>query len=211
MGSQNQLLFAKNFIERESIKSVLEIGSKDYGNTVRFRDLFDDASYTGVDLEAGTNVDLVMNLEDGVGDLRSKTFDLIILCSVLEHASRPWDLAKNTQKLLSTDGVLMSCHPWVWRYHQYPDDYFRFSFSGIKTIFNEITFWSPNMYATNQTGKFLDAESNKNIDDLSAFISPEGQKYLPYLETMLLGTKSETKHNELLSRFNHIKRQVKES
>jgi len=37
--------------------------------------------------------------------------------------------------------------PWVWRYHAYPDDYFRFSWRGIETLFPEFS-WSDKHYST---------------------------------------------------------------
>ena len=67
--------------------------SKDYGNTQPFRELFSHCEYVGVDLEDGKNVDYVVNLEEDLGPIKDQKFDLIIICSVLEHSPRPWVLA----------------------------------------------------------------------------------------------------------------------
>src|SRR5690242_11226059 len=142
MGDVNQLIYAQA-VFRDFRGRVLEIGSKDYGNTQPFRELFRESEYVGVDLESGTNVDFVVDLEKGPGALAGRKFDLIIVCSVLEHSPRPWVLAENIQGLLAEEGALMSCHPWVWRYHKYPDDYFRFSPKGIMAIFPELRHWLP--------------------------------------------------------------------
>ena len=63
--------------------NVLEIGSLDVNGNIR--DLFNFCNnYTGVDLEKGPNVDLVM---DGVDIYKlNKNFDIIISCECFEHA-----------------------------------------------------------------------------------------------------------------------------
>ena len=127
---------------------VLEIGSKDYANTQPFRELFANPEYVGVDLDAGKNVEFVVDLEQGLGPRAGQKFDLIVICPVLEHSPRPGVLAENIQTVLAENGALMSCHPWVWRYHKYPDDYFRFSPKGIMALFPELKFWLPMFYAS---------------------------------------------------------------
>jgi hypothetical protein len=200
MGDLNQLLYAKAVFPGFRGR-LLEIGSKDYGNTQPFRQTFADCEYVGVDLEAGKNVDAVVDLERGVGPLAGRTFDLIIMCSVLEHSPRPWIIAQNLQTLLADDGALLSCHPWVWRYHKYPDDYFRFSPKGIQSLFPELGFWLPVHYASNVQGEFVSFSEDEHIDDKLAIFSRSGRKYLPYLQTMMTGTRSASIHQRLLASY----------
>jgi hypothetical protein len=185
MGDLNQLIFAKKALNNFKGR-VLEIGSKNYGSTQNFRDLFPDNEYIGVDLESGPNVDLVHNIENGLGPLESQKFDLIIICSVLEHTPTPWILANNIQKLMSQTAAVYSCHPWVWRYHKYPDDYFRFSPKGIQSLFSGLNCWLPQYYATYKQGEFLPFSKN----DFAIF-DAHGRKFLPYLQTIMLGSNSE--------------------
>ena len=96
MGDLNQLIYAQA-VFRNFRGRVLEIGSKDYGNTQPFRELFRESEYVGIDLEAGSNVDFVVDLENGLGPLAGRKFDLVIVCSVLEHSPRPWILAEHIQ------------------------------------------------------------------------------------------------------------------
>lgn len=160
--------------------SVLEIGSKQYGSTQKFRSLFPDAEYVGVDLEEGENVDVVHNLEDGVGSL--KPAELVICCSVLEHTPKPWVMAETLTSL--TSRWLYVAVPWVWRYHPYPDDYFRFSFSGIKSLFPAIE-WRRMYYATTDD-VYVPAEQG---EDNALHLKDAGRKYLPYLEIHAFGDK----------------------
>jgi hypothetical protein len=142
MGDLNQLIYAQAVFSGFRGR-VLGVGSKDYGNTQPFRNLFPGCDYVGIDLEAGKNVDYVVNLENGLGPIAGQQFDVIIICSVLEHSPRPWVIAEHLQSVLSPEGALMSCHPWVQRYHKYPDDYFRFSPKGVMLLFASLSYWLP--------------------------------------------------------------------
>lgn len=179
MGAINQLIFLNSF--KNDPKSVLEVGSKNYGNTQPFREMFPGVDYVGVDLEDGDGVDVVWNLESGVGDL--KPADLLICCSVMEHTPRPWILAETLQKLVKPGGSIYIAVPWVWRYHPYPDDYFRFSFSGIKSLFPQVT-WEQMAYSTYRTGEFL--KCKEGVDN-ALHVMDDGRKYLPYLEIHAFG------------------------
>jgi hypothetical protein len=86
MGDRNQEVFLQNSLKKYHFSNILEIGSKDYGNSSQFRKLLNYENYIGVDLEDGKGVDLVLNLEEGLGPLINKKFDLIILCSIIEHS-----------------------------------------------------------------------------------------------------------------------------
>lgn len=89
----------------------------------------------GADMREGPGVDVVADLEDRA-DLG--TFRHIECLSVLEHSRRPWLMAANLEQMLQPGGTIFVAAPFVWRLHSYPDDYFRFSLSGLKSLFTEI-------------------------------------------------------------------------
>jgi len=191
VGDVNQRIFLERLVPGVD-GPVLEIGSRDYGNTTSFRDLY-RSHYVGVDLEAGKGVDRVVDLTAGLGDLRPETFALAICCSVLEHTPRPWDMAGNITRLLRPEGQLYVAVPWVWRYHAYPDDYFRFSPRGIQSLFPAIE-WTRATYSTTVAGEHieLDLTDLREVDNRMAehAQTPGGaRKYLPYLQVNMLGRK----------------------
>jgi hypothetical protein len=192
MGDVNQRLFLTRALPAVH-GPVLEVGSRDYGNTENFRDVYGAGEYIGVDLSAGKNVDRVIDLAAGIGELREGYFSLAICCSVLEHVRRPWEMARNLTRLLQPGGALYVAVPWVWRYHPYPDDYFRFSWRGIAELFPEIA-WSHQAYSTNLTDEFFEISGDgAGIDNaLAKYVDrPGGQrKYLPYLQVHMLGVRS---------------------
>jgi hypothetical protein len=203
MGDLNQLIYAQAVFSGFRGR-VLEVGSKDYGNTQPFRNLFPGCDYVGIDLEAGKNVDYVVNLENGLGPIAGQQFDVIIICSVLEHSPRPWVIAEHLQSVLSPEGALMSCHPWVQRYHKYPDDYFRFSPRGIMSMFTGLGYWLPVFFATSLDGEFVSFSEDENVDNGFASFDREGRKCLPYLQSMMTGTRSEKTYRQLHESFSRV-------
>lgn len=186
MGHANQFYFATRWIDPRKVRKVVEIGSKDYGSTVPWRKVFKGAEYVGTDLEAGPGVDVVADVTKGIDGLPTDA-DLVICCSVLEHVERPWIAAENLMRLLKPGGVLYIATPWVWRYHPYPDDYFRFSFNGIRSLFPGLE-WVAQEYSTNKNSRdFIPAV---NGSDNALAVESDGVKYLPYLELHSLGVKS---------------------
>ena len=143
MGDINQLLFIKKNIGK--IKGpILEVGSKDYGNTQDLRSLFKGTEYTGIDMENGKGVDLVLDLTDNVNAINkrlgNKKFNTIICFSVLEHCSNPFKMCSNIESLLNKDGIVLISVPFSWRIHGYPNDYWRFTPEGIKLLFPHLKF-----------------------------------------------------------------------
>jgi SAM-dependent methyltransferase len=192
MGDFNQLAYLKHWIPKVE-GPVLEIGSKDYGSTSSFRDFYAGSEYVGLDMAEGKGVDVIVDLCKGVGTLRENHFDLGICCSVLEHVEKPWLFAANLTRLIRPGGRLYMSVPWVWRYHAYPDDYFRFSHRGVISLFEEFA-WSSVFYSSTASGEFIEiGDKDTGADNKMAMMVDIGngqkRKYLPYLMVNMLGTR----------------------
>ena len=170
---------------------VLEVGSKDYGNTQDFRSLV-SGEYVGLDLEDGKGVDVVHDLSDGVGPLKKGHFSLIICCSILEHVKNPWIVAETLMDLLSDNGKIYISTPWIQRYHKYPDDYWRFTLPALKLLFNRLELTKPYL-STFTAGEFMDLETYPDCDN-SLAIMHDGRKYLPCYELHTIGLNHGNKH-----------------
>lgn len=190
MGDINQVIYLKKYLPSVD-GPVLEIGSKDYGSTSSFRDTY-TGEYVGVDLEAGKGVDVVADLTQGTGGLPLDHFALGICCSVMEHVRRPWVMAEHITALIRPGGHLYMSVPWVWRYHPYPDDYYRFSWRGIEEIFPGFA-WDHVVYSGNVPGELfpLDRASPGIDNQMAAHAKVQNgqRKYLPYLMVNMLGVK----------------------
>ena len=194
MGDINQKIYLKKYMPEVS-GPVLEIGSKDYGNTSSFRDFYSTSDYVGIDLEEGENVDHILDLTESLGPLAKEHFSLGICCSVLEHVRKPWLMADNISAVIRPGGSIYISVPWVWRYHAYPDDYFRFSWRGIAELFPDFD-WRDVYYSTNIENEFYEiTEENTKIDSKLGIRKKTlggKRKYLPSLMINMIGIKRKT-------------------
>lgn len=143
--ANNADYFYESFVEPKP-GLALVVGSRVYEGRKDRRDLFDEAF--GIDMVDGEGVDLVHNLENRLPRNIGK-FSHIDCCSVLEHSRRPWLLAANLERLLEPAGTIFVSVPFVWRIHAYPDDYWRLTPSGLRSLFPQIE-WASVQIASNQ-------------------------------------------------------------
>ena len=190
MGDRNQIIYLQRLVK--SVEGpVLEVGSREYGSTSSFRAIF-KGEYVGVDMAEGPGVDVVADLTESAAPLGDDRFALVICCSVLEHVRKPWRFAENITRVVRPGGLLFMSVPWVWRYHPYPDDYFRFSPRGVESLF-EAFDWRARQYSTSVEGEFIDIDSaGIHADELTAIqarTQPNGpaRTYMPYLMLNMLG------------------------
>lgn len=141
---------------------VLIVGSKVYDGREDRRKRHKRA--LGIDIEAGQGVNKVLNLEDpppeGFGP-----FAHVECCSVLEHCKRPWDLAKHICEVMEPGGTIFLTVPWVWRYHAYAQDLWRFTWEGVMELFPRIEWETINLAAEGQLVKrykFLPVREEKD-------------------------------------------------
>jgi hypothetical protein len=105
--------------------SVVDFGSYDVNGT--YRGLFDHPgfTYTGVDLEEGPNVDLVMSSPSQV-PLPDGSVDLVVSGQMLEHAPRFWEIFGEMARVLAPGGLMIPIAPSQGPEHRYPVDCYRF-------------------------------------------------------------------------------------
>ncbi len=129
---------------------VLQVGSRSLvsdRNVLNWRSMVnkrfgDRCRFVGMDLEAGANVDRVLDicgsaasLKAGLGD---EAFDLVLCCHVLEHTRDPWRAARNIEGLLRQGGHVFVSAAWSQAFHATPDDLWRFSVRGLMRLFGRL-------------------------------------------------------------------------
>ena len=192
MGDLNQIAYLEQWMPACD-GPVLEVGSKEYGSTSSFRTLYPNCEYVGVDMAPGEGVDAVVDLVKTTAPLQEGHFALAICCSVLEHVAKPWLFAENLTRLVRPGGKLYMSVPWVWRYHPYPDDYFRFSHRGVMSLFDQFD-WTAVLYSTSPEVLFVPVDDSRHgVDDRMSITARTAQggerKFLPYLMVNMLGTR----------------------
>lgn len=116
--------FFKMYLDSKSELHLLDVGSCDVNGTLR-----DAASpawkYTGLDLEQGKGVDVV--LDDPYSyPFSDNTFDAIVSSSCLEHDSMFWLSFCEMLRVLKPGGYLYINAPSNGVYHTHPVDNWRF-------------------------------------------------------------------------------------
>lgn len=116
-------------------KTVLDVGSLDENGTNR--PLTDPRgwAYTGIDIRAGKNVDLVVPpysypFEDGA-------FDCVISGQAMEHVEDLKLWLNECVRVLKPGGLLAITTVWKMFYHPYPVDCWRIMPDGFRWLFNQ--------------------------------------------------------------------------
>jgi SAM-dependent methyltransferase len=172
MGSENHHLYIEQ--HRSLFKGpMLEIGSKDYGDTASLRSLFDGEDFIGLDMLEGVGVDHVLDLtlpfEEVEQVLGNTRFETIFCLSVLEHCDNPFKMAENLTQLLAPGGTLYVSVPMSWKFHGYPSDYWRFTHKGIEKLFPGISFpEQTSKISSDMPGDFRDIDEDLGKIRISA-------------------------------------------
>ncbi|MBI2446480.1 MAG: methyltransferase domain-containing protein [Parcubacteria group bacterium] len=96
------------------------------------------SKYRSCDAVKGKNIDDicdVLNLQ-----YPPESFDTIISTQVMEHVSNPYQMATEIYKVLKPGGKVIVTVPFLIPMHSDPDDYFRFTASGLSEIFKQSGF-----------------------------------------------------------------------
>lgn len=131
----SSMLAMKNFIEKYLDKNkeldIIDLGSYNINGT--YKTLVESTKnwkYTGMDIEAGPNVDVVG------WDNITKKYDVIISGQCLEHVNHPWDWLKNLKNYIKDDGILCLIAPHGFDEHRHPIDTYRYFPDGMRDLFN---------------------------------------------------------------------------
>lgn len=165
-----------DFLSKHQVKQgrTLVVGSKVYGNKLDRRTVYPDA--IGVDLFEGDGVDITHDLETPLPDDMGM-FDHVDCCSVLEHVKRPWRLCENVEAVMTDGATILLQVPFVWRVHDYPGDYWRFTTESFEILFPSIK-WI-------RTGYLMDTLFKHGTLSLDK----GGKKYLQRSEAIGFGVK----------------------
>lgn len=136
----------RTWIEKHANKlglDVLEVGSRMHvpgAWWINNRDLkHPDGNWTGLDFEAGDNVDIVGDVHKLKLCLNQKYSG--ILCSeILEHVARPWIALKSMRSAIQPGGYIIITTLQCFPLHGFPDDFYRFSESGLRILLEDAGF-----------------------------------------------------------------------
>ena len=126
-------LVAKTF-PQEKIK-ILDVGS--YGVNGTYKEIFSDSGkylYTGLDVNAGPNVDYVPSDPYCWPELQDESFDVIISGQAFEHIEHPWLIIEEMNRVLKKNGLVCIVAPSRGPEHKYPVDCWRYYPDGFRAL-----------------------------------------------------------------------------
>lgn len=131
------LLFIENTNKRHNLspKRILDIGSKDRNLKVGARAQFPNSEYIGIDLEKGSNVDMIADAYRLNSYFEKDRFDAVLCLHLFEHVARPWIILENIKFILQTGGIMYVSIPTIgYPVHNYPGDYWRVTEQAVREV-----------------------------------------------------------------------------
>lgn len=134
----------RDYIERHADKlgdDVLEVGSRMTSPGFWWmvnRDLA-LGKWTGMDMQPGEGVDVVADLHSLPYEWAGR-FTGVLCSEVLEHVARPWIALPNLRAVIRPGGWLIVTTLFAFPEHGYPDDYYRYSRSGLHLLLEDAGF-----------------------------------------------------------------------
>ena len=109
---------------------------------------------------------------------------------MLEHCKHPWLAAINMESSLNKNGCLFVSVPFIWRYHNYPLDYWRFTHQAISILFPNIE-WFFQIYITPEKSEIIFDEKTKSFEykTLAYYKKETTKKMLPVTIVVCCGVR----------------------
>jgi SAM-dependent methyltransferase len=134
----------RRYIERHADKlgdDVLEVGSRMVipgAWWIVNRDLA-KGQWTGIDMIDGEAVDRVADIHDLPAEWAGR-FSGVLCSEVLEHVARPWIALPKLRQAMRPGGWIVVTTLTSFPIHGFPDDYYRYTPSGLKLLLEDAGF-----------------------------------------------------------------------
>lgn len=118
-------------------------------------------------------------------------FDMVLAAQVIEHTINPWKFCSELQRVTKVGGLLQIEAPQTFPYHAEPYDFFRFTFTGMRSLFPncevikaEITEGNAAMVAVTISNYLINTSSIRILRSSWLFISRILLGWLKYLDKL---------------------------
>jgi SAM-dependent methyltransferase len=113
---------------------ILDVGSQDVNGS--YRQIFSRPpwTYTGLDMTAGNNVDIVLRSPYVWNDVASGSADIVISGQAFEHIQYFWITMLEIARVLTAGGICCILAPSSGPEHRYPFDCWRFYPDGMISL-----------------------------------------------------------------------------
>jgi hypothetical protein len=134
----------RQYIERHADKlgdDVLEVGSRmaiPNAWWIINRDLA-KGKWLGIDMQEGLGVDQVVDIHSPPAEWSGR-FSGVLCSEVLEHVARPWLALPKLREIMQPGGWIVVTTLTSFPIHGFPDDYYRYTPSGLKLLLEDAGF-----------------------------------------------------------------------
>lgn len=188
----------KTLAQRVEGKTILIIGAGD--KIEYYNRLFSKSLVITSDVHLQFSPDVVFDAHQI--PFKDSVFSLIIAAQVLEHTFKPWQVAKEMERCVINGGLLLVETPFNFPYHSPPYDFFRFTFTGLRSLFSkcalehhEVSEGSASALAVFCSQFLIDISANRYIRMVMVFISRFLFGWIKYLDVF----KSKTKYRNIVA------------
>ncbi|MEN3322502.1 methyltransferase domain-containing protein [Mariniflexile soesokkakense] len=119
----------------------------------------------------------------------NNTFDVVLAAQVIEHTINPWKFCQELQRVTKLGGILQIEAPHNFPYHAEPYDFYRFTYTGMRSLFPncavlkaEITEGNASVVAITLSNYFVNLSSKKLIRSGFLFVTRILFGWLKYLD-----------------------------
>ena len=123
--------FINTYLQEKRKYNILDVGS--YNVNGSYKHLFNKeyCFYTGLDMEAGPNVDIVPEETYKWKEIENDTYDVVISGQALEYIEFFWVTISEIVRVTKKDGIICIIAPNGFEEHRYPVDCWRFFTDGM--------------------------------------------------------------------------------
>lgn len=166
-------------------KKGLVIGAGD--KVAYYNEIFKDSLLITSDVHMQFFPDIVFDSHQI--PFQDESFDFVIACQVLEHTFKPWIVASEMERVIKVDGYILAEVPFNFPYHSPPYDFFRFTYTGLRSLFTSselISFEAPEgvaaSVATFNSQLMIHLFSNRYLKMIALFVSRILFGWIKYLD-----------------------------
>lgn len=125
-------------------KRVLEVGALNVNGGLRdILSTFGPSEYLGVDIGPGPGVDEVCDVSELVARFGEESFEIVVSTELLEHVEQWRKAVSNLKRVLRQGGTLLiTTRSPGFKYHGYPNDFWRYRIEDMERIFEDFEILS---------------------------------------------------------------------
>lgn len=137
----------------EEFLRVLDYGA---GNSP-YRELINCDGFIAADITQNVKgtIDVIIAGDSTLPGIQDKTFSLILCMDVLEHIENDVAAVAELFRVLSDNGQLVVTVPFIYREHEYPFDFRRYTSVGIRNLLEQVGFKSIEVHKVANTWQVL--------------------------------------------------------